>query len=371
MLEDIITKKDEIKVILTNAKSRDFLQELNSEELFQVVMAFAKDEEIRPFLENNSKNIIGRCSIDFDMYNYLTILALKFNDINKEMCQNILSKTVNAIFSQESRMFLFKLYKEMREKGVIKKELVFEQALDKLRAYNTNTSSVILFDLYTFPDFQLMLNEKHRVISTLIEAYKFYNPDIIGSQLFQGSSIIGKLLQKNNEDVIASYLRDMLQEKQISPVNVRMIGGGGTSLVYKVRQQVIKIGESRNNRKIYINHRILASLKRKLITDSCGDEQFYVEVMKYVRTGDVTEEERNELKKDLHDQGLIWSDDKLENCGLLDDDDENICQLPVDYIEVAAKIDNPTRREQFMKRKRKVVVIDNDCISYNPLKSSN
>ena len=53
-----------------------------------------------------------------------------------------------------------------------------------------------------------------------------------------------------------------------------------------------------------------------------------------------------------------------------EDNDENICPLPVDYIEIAGCINNPYRREQFMKRERKVVVIDNDCIRYNPLKSS-
>ena len=67
---------------------------------------------------------------------------------------------------------------------------------------------------------------------------------------------------------------------------------------------------------------------------------------------------------------MIWEDDKLENCGLLSDNDENICPLPVDYIEIAGCINNPYPSEQFMKRERKVVVIDNDYIHYNPLKSS-
>lgn len=51
------------------------------------------------------------------------------------------------------------------------------------------------------------------------------------------------------------------------------------------------------------------------------------------------------------------------------DGDDNLSTLPVDYIEVAGNIENPYRREEFMKRKRKVVVIDNDNIRYNPMRS--
>lgn len=370
MLEEIIKKRDKIQKILLSANSKGFLKELNSEEMFQVVMAFADDKDIRGILVENAKDILDRCSVDFDMYNYFTILALKFNHINKEKCQARLDDTINRVFSSDSKLFLMKQYQNMKKNGVVKKELVFNKILEDLKQKSPDLSSSILFDLYIFPDFQLFFNEKHRIISTLIEAYRFYDPDVVGSQLFKGSTIIGRLLEGDNEEVVGDYLREMLEEKQISPINVRMIGGGGSSLVYKIKSQVIKLGETRNDRKIYINHRILASLKRNLVKNSNGEDQFYVETMKYVRTGDVTKEERDELKRDLADQGLIWSDDKLENCGLLDDDDENICPLPVDYVEVAAKIDNPYRREAFMKRKRKVVVIDNDCIRYNPLKSS-
>lgn len=368
MLDEILNKKEEIIKILNY--SDVFLKTLTSEELFQLVEVFAKDPEIRPVIEQNSINIINRCTTDFDMFNYFTLLSLKFNNINREYCNKQLNETVNMIFSQNSRIFLMKVLKKMRDSGNFTKESVFDNVLEMLKKYNTTDSSIILFDLYIFPDFKLMLNNKHRVISTLIEGYQLYDPDVISSQIFNGSTIIGKLLIGDNEEKVAGHLRELLEEKQISTRNVQMVGGGGASLVYKVKNLVIKLGETRNDRKIYINHRILASLKRKLETNEFGEEQFYVEVMKFVRTGDVTKEERNELKKDLHDQGLIWTDDKLINCGILDDDDENICPLPVDYIEVAAKIDNPYRREEFMKRKRKVVVIDNDHITYNPLKSS-
>ena len=233
----------------------------------------------------------------------------------------------------------------------------------------TDKSSKILFDLYIFPDFNLLLNTHYRVVATLIEAYQLYEPEIISSNIFNGSTIISKLLYKENEAVVAKYLRDLLQEKQISTRNIKMVGGGGSCLVFKINDMVIKLGEERNNRKVYINHRILASSLRKLEYDSKGNELFYVEIMKYVMTGDVTKEELLELRNDLYSQGLIWTDDKLANCGVLDPEDENYYDVPIDYSEYAGHINNPLRREEFLKRKRKVVVIDNDHITFNPLKS--
>lgn len=348
----------------------EFINSLSTEKLFEIVFKFSKSAENRPFVERNFEAIITRCSFDYDMYNYYTILCMKLNHIEVVKCEQIIDRTINKIFSKETKIFLLKNYKKMKEKGFIKRELLINEMIEELKSLDTSKSTVILFDLFVFPDFKIIFEEQHRIIATLIEAYQIYFPDIISSQIFKGSSIIGKLLKEEKENIIREYFKKLLEGKQISPRNIRMIGGGGSNIVYLINNLVFKIGETRHNRKIYINHRILASLLRKLEVSEEGKELFYVEIMKYAKTGDITPEERDELKQDLYEQGLIWEDDKLENCGLLADDDKNICTLPVDYIEVAGNIDTPYRKESFMKRERKVVVIDNDCIRYNPLKSS-
>lgn len=348
----------------------EFIETLSSEELFELVINSFNDNELIKLLERDFKKIINRCTIDYDMFNYFTILTFKIfgSSEQKEECEDSLNRTIKSIFSKETQIYLMRKFKKIKERGFKSKEDLFEEMLDDLREMNTKKSSVILFDLFIFPDFQIMMQTKHRVISTLINSYQLYNPDIVSSQIFAGSTIIGKLLEGENEAIVAKYLHELLKEKQISSRNIKMIGGGGSSLVYQIKDLVIKLGETRNNRKIYINHRILASLVRKLELDENEKELFYVEIMKYAQVGDVTPEERDELKKDLYEQGLIWEDDKLENCGVLIDGDENICTLPVDYIEVAGRIDNPYSREEFMKRKRRVVVIDNDNIRLNPMK---
>ena len=346
------------------------ISKLSTEKLFEIVLKFSKNPDNQNFIKENFKEIMNKCSFDYDLYNYFTILCMKYNNIESEKCKQALDNTINKVFSNQSKLFLLKLYKQIKENGFVSKVDLFPQILEQLKAMDTNSATIILFDLVLFPDFKIYIESKHPIIAILIEAYQLFAPDIVSSQLFKGSSVIGKLLKENKEDLIKDYLIEMLIDKQISVKNIKMIGGGGSNIVYKINDLVLKIGETRHNRKVYINHRILASLFRKLEQTENGEDLFYIEIMKYVKTGDVTPEERDELKKDLYDQGLIWEDDKLENCGLLSDEDDNICTLPVDYVEIAGRIDNPYRREEFMKRARKIVVIDNDYIRFNPLISS-
>lgn len=367
MLDKLFENKDNIKVLLE--KDNNFIESLTSEELFQIVMCFSRDEEIRPLIEKVSEQIFYRCTIDYDMFNCFTIICLKIFKISKEQADECLERTVKSIFGQDSIMYLLKQINLMKKNGVMCKEDLFNKIINDLKKMPTNVSSKILFDLYIFPDFNLFLNTHYRIVATLIEAYQLYDPDIVSSNIFNGSTIVGKLLDKNNELIVAKYLRDLLQQKQISTRNIKMVGGGGSCLVFRINDMVIKLGEDRNDRKIYINHRIIASFLRKLITDDKGKKLFYVEIMRYALTGDVTPEERDELKKDLYDQGLIWDDDKLANCGVLVDGDLNYYDRPIDYSEVAAHIDYPHRREEFNKRKRRVVVIDNDHIRFNTSKS--
>lgn len=369
MIEQLLERKDLIRKLWVNDNS--FVNELTSEELFQIILAFHNDEGIRPLIENSADDILYRCSIDYDMFNCFTIMCLKMFKIRAEEAEECLEKTIKKVFGKDSIIFLLKLIHRMKNNGVVPKEELFDWIINDLREMPTDKSSKILFDLYIFPDFNLLLNARYRVVATLVEAYQLYEPEIVSSAIFNGSTIIGKLLNKENELIVTKYLRELLQEKQISTRNIRMVGGGGSCLVFKINDMVIKLGEERNDRKAYINHRILASFIRKLEQDKDGNNLFYVEVMKYAITGDVTEEERDELRRDLYMQGLIWTDDKLANCGVLVDGDENYYDREIDYTEFAGHINSPTRREEFAKRKRRVVVIDNDHIRFNPFKTCN
>ena len=344
------------------------LEKIDAYDLLLLIKNSVLDERKIKVLENFDI-ILNRCCSDYNMFNYFTILVMKFADIQKEKCDYKLNCTINRIFNKSTILFLHKIFKRITMNKYKEEKQVFLDIINELKTYSTEKSSMILFDLYLFPDYAKMLDETHPVIATMISAYQIFKPDIVSTDIFKGSSIIGKLLLDKNEKIAESYMRELLQGRRLNSYNVRMIGGGGSSLVFKIKGLVLKLGENRHCRRIYINHRILASIVRKLELSEDEKELFYVEIMKFAKVGDVTEEERDELKKDLYDQGLIWDDDKLENCGVLLDGDDNICYLPVDYIEVAGNINNPYRREEFMKRKRKGVVIDNDNIRFNPMTS--
>lgn len=367
MLEKLIENKFKIKILLDNDDS--FIESITSEELFQIILTFAKDDDLRPSIDKHADKIFQRCTTDYDMFNCFTIICMKVFKINKENADMFIEQNLKKIFSPETFTYILKYINLMKKQGVISKDELFKTIVADLNKMPTDKSSKILFDLYILPDFKLWLTSSHRIVATLIEAYQLYDPEMLSCQVTNGSTIIGKLLRGKNELIAAKYLRELLQEKQISTRNIKMVGGGGSCLVFRINDMVIKLGEDRNDKKIFINHRILASFLRKLELDESGEELFWVEIMKYAHTGDVTEEERDELRKDLYDQGLIWDDDKLANCGVLVDGDENYYDRPIDYSVIAAHIDNPVRREEFAKRKRRVVVIDNDHIRFNSIRS--
>lgn len=367
MIERLIESKNSIKVLLE--KDEKFIDTLTSEELFQIIIAFSKDNDIRPLIEKKADEILKRCTTDYDMFNCFTVICMKAFKIKAEKAEEFMNNELKETFGKDSFTYLLKLIRIMQKDGVKSKEELFKIIINDLSKMSTDKSSKILFDLYIFPDFKLLLNTHYRVVATIIEAYQLYDPNILSSQIINGSTIIGKLLIGNNEAIVAKYLRDLLKEKQISTRNIKMVGGGGSCLVFRIGDMVIKLGESRNDRKIFINHRILASYLRKLEVNEKGEELFWVEIMKYAIVGDVKPEERDELKQDLYEQGLIWDDDKLINCGVLVDGDENYYDREIDYSTIAGHINYPDRRDAFMKRKRKVVVIDNDHIRFNSLKS--
>lgn len=56
----------------------DFVNTLSSEDLFKLIMFSVDNEERKKLIERDFDKIIERCSFDYDMYNFFTILALKF-----------------------------------------------------------------------------------------------------------------------------------------------------------------------------------------------------------------------------------------------------------------------------------------------------
>ena len=90
------------------------------------------------------------------------------------------------------------------------------------------------------------------------------------------------MLKKDNQLLAYEYIKLLLDKYKLELDNIEYIGGGGSNLVYKIGDSVIKLGETRSDRKIYVNHRILASQVRKLLKSKNGKDLFYVEIMRYI-----------------------------------------------------------------------------------------
>ena len=96
MLEQLLERKYIIKELLE--KDEKFIDELTSEELFQIIITFSNDEEIRPSIEKQAKKILDRCIIDYDMFNAFTIICMRKYRIAYEEAVKCLDQTINNVF---------------------------------------------------------------------------------------------------------------------------------------------------------------------------------------------------------------------------------------------------------------------------------
>lgn len=337
--------------------SMEDLKKLNSLDLFKFIMSHTDDEK---FLIDNQRALISQCTSNFNMYDYFSLNYLSHISAFNEEIAVLLDSTIKKVFSNITLMLLIRIYRLLRNGRLIPED-VFDYIISNCNSMLTTKASVILFELTIFNDFKKKLHDVKPLVATIINSYMNYDINIIGSEMFKGSSVIAKLALDDNEKKVLPYVMTLLNGKTLDSNNIVTIGGGGSSLVFKINNLILKLGESRNRKITFANHRILQSKVRDFIYKD-DELLFCVEVMNPAIVGDVTEEERDELVRDLFEQGIIWEDSKLENCGVLQDGDNNDS---VDFNDLCCDslikvIDNPISKENFLKRTRRVVVIDND-----------
>jgi len=348
-----------VKLILDYLKRGEILQNVDSEEFLEFMKVCSTKPEFHDVIAEHSDIIIDYCVTNYNLEDYMSLLYLREIEEAKEQVNDLFQKTINRILSKKSLMFLMKSYKLLKN-GKIEIEDLFNHMLYEIRIMPSKEATMVLFDLCKFINVPPKLYKEYPIVATMIKSYLNYDLDMISADMFHGSTIIGYLLKGHNEDLVKPYIEKLLQGEEINSHNMPMIGGGGSSLVYKIGDLVLKLGETRNCRRVFINHRILESYIRDLISKNDQD-LFYIEVMRYIKTGDVTEEELEELKRDLYRQFIIWDDDKLANCGVLPDNYTNDMYFNGnEHDMLATVIDNPGDREAFSRRKRRVVVLDND-----------
>lgn len=337
---------------------------LDSFDIYQIVLLSQNNKKFKEFLIDNKKIILDKICANYNFFDGLSILILMRDDYYNGVAKKIFNESMKEVFNNKTILFMNKINKEILDTHCYNKQQILSKVFYSLSQFDSLKASIILYNLNEFDDFKTELKNRYRNVELLLSAYQKFDLETMANNSYMGSTILGCLLKHDNQYLVQDYIDNLMKDSSYDG-KVECIGAGSTCLVFKIGDSVLKLGETRNSRKIYVNHRILASQVRKLLKN--GDQElFYVEVMKYLRDTKVTKEECEELVRDLLRQGLIWEDVKLENCGILNEGDDNISDLEVDYEEVIGRVENPVDREEFMKRKRKVVVLDNDCIRQAP-----
>lgn len=337
---------------------------LDSYSVYSIILESFNDAELQKIISENQLIFTQKLCREFNMFDCLSLMNLKNLDGYKEKTSQILKETIMTVFDNKTIIFLKKINDLALNHCLQKKNEIFNCVFKLLASFDSDKSSVIVYNLNLFADFNQELKNRFTVVEVLLTAYQKFDISLADG-IYKGSSILGCLLRNDNQYLALDYVQDLLNIYNTTMDKIECIGGGSTSLVYKIGDSVLKLGETRNNRKILVHHRILASQIRKLVKNH-DEDLFYVEVMKYIQNHGITQAECDELQEDLLRQGIIWEDAKIENCGLLNPDDENVSKLPLDYVEVMGIVENPPAREQFMKRERKVVVLDNDNMRLAP-----
>lgn len=345
--------------IIRTIKNCDYVNDITETELLKFILKVYKEKDY-DFLIEFKDNIINLCTVDYEIEDCIIFMILQRIPEIKEDIKKVINDTYNKFFDNKTKIFLYRITNNVLD-GKIKPEKLYDEIIEELPKKDSEKSSRLVYNLCVFNEFRSKLMKKHPLATTIITAFIRFDKEVI----YKGGTIIGKLFQDENEKKIMPYVEELLGNKRLNASNIEMIGGGGSSLVFKINDKVLKLGETRNNKYVFINHRILESQERKVFEDENENILFYLEIMNYVLTGDVTPDEMEELRTDLLRQGLYWDDVKLENCGVLQDGDTNDSYFRDDkQLELSTKIDNPIDREEFNKRERRVIVLDNDNISY-------
>lgn len=351
--------EERLKSVLESIKKGEIKDSVTSVELLKTIKLYSENPEYEKYFVASKDKLISYCTSNYDLEDYLSLLFLREIDAFSLEIKDLFQDTINGIFSKKTLIFIFSIYKLIKS-NKLEIDNIYEYIIETLKNMESKKSTILLYDLCIFVNFRERLYLDYPVITTMIVAYFNYNMHLTGSEMFAGSTIIGYLLKDHNENLVRPYVDNLLKGDELNPMNMKLIGGGGSCLVYKINELVLKLGESRGNRNIFVNHRILQSYIRDILTKN-DEDLMYVEVMNYAITGDVTKEERDELKADLYRQGIVWTDEKLENCGVLQDDDTNdLYYGDLKPKMLATLVNNPQDREAFARRRRRVVVIDND-----------
>ena len=161
---------------------------------------------------------------------------------------------------------------------------------------------------------------------------------------------------------LTRIIDELLEEQKKDFIDIKQIGTGSTSDVYKIGDKILKIGSKRITEKIPYSRRILQPLYRSNLDD---DDKLFIEISERVQgigfEETAYEDEVYKIFKELMDEGIVWMDPAPRNIGILLKDNEAF--LDGEAIDVDSNASNiiPKGKKDVLK-KDDFIILDTDYI---------
>lgn len=159
-----------------------YSQQISPDKLFKILM-FAIDKcNFSNEIGKNIDSIIKCCKEKYALFYYYLILGIRVNKIKKEECNKYL-EIIELGIADVTKSFIKKYYMKMKRNGYMDCGQLFSKFVDELKKTDTKTAAQIVIDLYKFGDVQAYFKLNKPLLSTLLDAYYIYVPNLNGNMI--------------------------------------------------------------------------------------------------------------------------------------------------------------------------------------------
>lgn len=280
-----------------------------------------RQKSVKEIIEDNFEHLINRCCDDYvgDLLIFLwnteetkSIVKEKFGSAVERFKGNKLSEDdeLLALGLQEEK-FLRELSKTDDGKELIQSN--FEEILHC-------TSKNHLFEVT-----QNMKNISSETDNILNQYLQDNSYDIAKSLLYNRRISYYRGIHQlidDYTDTILMVIQELLESEQARWIDISSLGSGSFSNVYQIGDKVLKIGANRGTYNMPNHTRILQPLTRTSLIDEKNNNNPFavVEIADRVdklKPDDYTEENLYMIYKELREDGIIWTDARFDNIGIL------------------------------------------------------
>lgn len=272
--------------------------------------------DIDELYEENKNNLFNNNSVD-------EIIELNFKDIVTHRAKGYLEYIISKIMENKKLEhlikdnFLFILMESEREE--LHSILMLNYGFDITKIINDNFRLILdnfqiekLIDL----NFNIILNDENK--SLLEKKYTDNENEFVRKLLFtKFSYLISDKEKEILENILGMMIDEIRKKENIRLVDIKKVLGGNYSNVVIIGDKVLKVGTERMKFNIPNNKYILTPIIRKDLTN-ISSIPFVVEISERVDTNvNLTDEELYQFYRKLRMDGIIWTDIKNDNIGIL------------------------------------------------------